>query len=1393
MSGDCLEPNAWACFCQQSQRLSAPSGPPLMATAVQARPRGATPGCAIYSFLLLFLLSWSGPTIASELLNPVGETSICKSIDIRNRLDSFKQLDGCQVIEGYLQVILFDNANETEFESISFPDLVEITDYLLLFRVNGLKSVGRLFPNLSVIRGQNLVSETKALVIYEMSSLQEIGLHSLTDIMRGGVHIDKNPSLCFIETVDWFRIIQDQSAQNYIKSLKPENECPVCPASVDGRACPKHENSNKYMCWNRDHCQKICSGCGNSTCNSQDENSYSDKCVTKCPKDFYAYLGRRCVTSDYCINIPRPIDYQLTEHNMVERPYKVFNNSCILKCPTNYADDFANNTCKECDHTCKKECQGARIDSVGLAFKLRGCTHITNSLEIQIRGGNKVVSVLEENLGMIEEINGYLKVVRSYSLVNLNFFKNLKRIRGNFLESQKYSLVVLDNQNLEDLFDWDTHKDFKIDNGTLFFHFNPRLCISKIETLRQKANLKPFTDMEVASTNGDKVACNVTELQVEIMRINSKAAILQWHPFELDDTRKLLRYSIYKKEATTQTVNFYDGRDACGQDNWAVDDVANNQDKDPIQHILTNLKPYTRYAFYIKTYTLASEQNGAQSKIMYFTTQPAQPSIPRHLAITSNSSDSLIIKWRPPAEPNGKITHYIISGIKHETNNQYNRDYCKDGITTTEQKKTTPQTPVAANSPRVCERQPDKIDPTVDEQEQINRINFENELHNRVYVKRLKDPRVRTRRATEYMIDKDSINRTSDTYHPSYEYQSTIENTVENTTEYGTNIWKSFSFYVYGNREEFYIRNLHHYTAYDINIRVCREKIVNDSEQYCSEANSEIGTTMKKVGADKITNVTVSNITFDSVTVLWTQPHDPNGKIVSVNILYKREGNKNAQYIAECIPFQDFPSLSKDNKTLNYTITKLFPGNHSLCLKASSFAEVGEKSDCINFVIPEETSITALIVLAILFILLVMIIGLVYYRKTIRDKHNMRLIPAVNPEYVPSVYIPDEWEVPRKKIELLKELGQGSFGMVWEGIAYDIRGQPSVKCAVKTVNEHATNRERADFLNEASVMKGFDTTHVVRLLGVVSQGQPTLVIMELMAKGDLKSYLRSHRPENNDRKSAPTLKQILQMAVEIADGMAYLEAKKFVHRDLAARNCMVSDDLTVKIGDFGMTRDIYETDYYRKGSKGLLPVRWMAPESLKDGVFSSSSDVWSYGVVLWEMATLASQPYQGLANDQVLRYVIDGGVMERPENCPDKLYELMRHCWDPKPGRRPTFMKLCQLLLPDANERFLTVSFYNSPAGNEARTARASSSASTDNGYVDGDVDDADASTPLNALPPDVRIVSGYGMSVSGRSDSIQSVHLDPNPRFYSISEDRTANGYVGNRVKNGKIVHLNG
>lgn len=344
-------------------------------------------------------------------------------------------------------------------------------------------------------------------------------------------------------------------------------------------------------------------------------------------------------------------------------------------------------------------------------------------------------------------------------------------------------------------------------------------------------------------------------------------------------------------------------------------------------------------------------------------------------------------------------------------------------------------------------------------------------------------------------------------------------------------------------------------------------------------------------------------------------------------------------------------------------------------------------------------------ILPVTTVILLVIVSLIACYVT-RKRYNERLgngvlYASVNPEYFSAaeMYVPDEWEVPREKITMNRELGQGSFGMVYEGIAKGVvKDEAETRVAIKTVNEAASMRERIEFLNEASVMKEFNCHHVVRLLGVVSQGQPTLVIMELMTRGDLKSYLRSLRPdaESNPGQPPPSLKKMIQMAGEIADGMAYLNANKFVHRDLAARNCMVSEEFTVKIGDFGMTRDIYETDYYRKGGKGLLPVRWMSPESLKDGVFTTHSDVWSFGVVLWEIATLAEQPYHGMSNEQVLRFVMEGGLLEKPDNCPDMLFELMRMCWQYNPKMRPSFLEIINSIKDEIDPAFREVSFFYS-------------------------------------------------------------------------------------------------
>lgn len=463
------------------------------------------------------------------------------------------------------------------------------------------------------------------------------------------------------------------------------------------------------------------------------------------------------------------------------------------------------------------------------------------------------------------------------------------------------------------------------------------------------------------------------------------------------------------------------------------------------------------------------------------------------------------------------------------------------------------------------------------------------------------------------------------------------------------------------------VNKLRHFTQYSITVRACRKKTDGDDQNSmdlpqeqekpddCSLPTQVTITTAKKEDADDIKLVEVttvpSNESFGIVKVAWKAPENPNGVLLSYTIKYRKNEIENANWESVCIshqnylnqPFYLLKPLSNGKLSflsLKSAIQHFFSprrtGNYSIRISATSWAGAGNQTAIKNIVISENTGLPVWgYVLITSFFLLLVSLGLFYYVRChyMKSLKNMKLIANVNPDYAGVQYKLDNWEVPREKVKQMHELGQGSFGMVYEGIIRDLKIEGGeTRCAIKTVNENATDKERISFLNEASVMKQFDTAFVVRLLGVVSQSQPTMVIMELMINGDLKGYLRSHRPEYDNGSGTPptppTLRQILQMAAEIADGMSYLSAKKFVHRDLAARNCMVSEDMIVKIGDFGMTRDIYETDYYRKGTKGLLPVRWMSPESLKDGVFTSSSDVFSYGVVLWEISTLASQPYQ---------------------------------------------------------------------------------------------------------------------------------------------------------------------
>nr|CAC14730.1 tyrosine kinase [Sycon raphanus] len=291
-------------------------------------------------------------------------------------------------------------------------------------------------------------------------------------------------------------------------------------------------------------------------------------------------------------------------------------------------------------------------------------------------------------------------------------------------------------------------------------------------------------------------------------------------------------------------------------------------------------------------------------------------------------------------------------------------------------------------------------------------------------------------------------------------------------------------------------------------------------------------------------------------------------------------------------------------------------------------------------------------------------------------------------------YVEDPaWELVPDSLTMVKEVGEGAFGKVYEGVLATIE-DGDLTVAIKTLSTCENVAQRNAFLGEASIMKKFDCPYVMRLFGLVSTVNKPLVVMEFMAEGDLRGYLMKCRPQeeqfatrfsgsSQSTSKAPSVDQFKLWALQLAKGMAHVHEKHFVHRDLAARNCMIATNLVLKIGDFGFTRDIYESDYYRKTGGGVLPVRWMGPECLRDGLYIPESDVWSYGIVLWEMATLRGPAIPGESHEEVMNMVIGSGHMERPtvlHDFPSQCMDIMERCWQFQPADRPTFADIVRVL-----------------------------------------------------------------------------------------------------------------
>ncbi|XP_071376395.1 insulin-like growth factor 1a receptor [Centroberyx affinis] len=975
------------------------------------------------------------------------------------------------------------------------------------------------------------------------------------------------------------------------------------------------------------------------------------------------------------------------------------------ECPSGFTRNETNSMlCSACDGLCDKMCPTSFIDSVDTAQALKDCTVIKGNLHINIRRGNNIASELESFMGLIQTVTGYVRIRHSHTLGSLSFLKSLRYINGEDLMDGMYAFSATDNQHLQFLWDWTQH-NLTIRAGRLFFRLNPKLCMSEIHKMWEKTGVTEKPEEGDFRNNGDRASCESHILKFKSNSTTSNLIKLTWQRYRPQDYRDLLSFIVYYKESPFQNITEFDGQDGCGTNSWNMVDVDLPQDKntDP-RVLLKHLKPWTQYAIFVKAITLQVEDKhivGAKSDVVYIRTRPSQPSMPKDSRAYANSSTKLVVKWAPPLSPNGNLTFYLVRWQQQSEDRElYQHNYCSKelkipirisatGFSDMEEntKPTKSDLAGAEKGPCcVCPKTPEEKDREKDEK--IFRKVFENFLHNAIFLPRPAD----RRRRDVFGVANNTLSREA------FGRGNTTTPGLEGNSTDGLPPLKEYPFSEDRSMTEYTeISNLQPFTVYRIDIHACNQEV-----HRCSAAAFVFSRTKPADKADDIPGKVIyerDEKVEGCVVLHWPEPITPNGLILMYEIKF-RLGTEPEKH--ECVSRQQY------REHRGARLTNLGSGNYSARVRATSLAGNGSWTDTVSFYVPppkRDYDVTFYLVIIIPIIVIVVIVSLITALFFVNKKRNSDrlgngvLYASVNPEYFSAaeMYVPDEWEVAREKITMSRELGQGSFGMVYEGIAKGVvKDEPETRVAIKTVNETASMRERIEFLNEASVMKEFNCHHVVRLLGVVSQGQPTLVIMELMTRGDLKSHLRSLRKENSTSQVLPPLKKMIQMAGEIADGMSYLNANKFVHRDLAARNCMVTEDFTVKIGDFGMTRDIYETDYYRKGGKGLLPVRWMSPESLKDGVFTTMSDVWSFGVVLWEIATLAEQPYQGMSNEQVLRFVMEGGLLDKPDNCPDMLFELMRMCWQYNPKMRPSFLEIISSIKDELDPPFREMSFFYS-------------------------------------------------------------------------------------------------
>ncbi|XP_009272851.1 PREDICTED: ephrin type-A receptor 3 [Aptenodytes forsteri] len=452
-----------------------------------------------------------------------------------------------------------------------------------------------------------------------------------------------------------------------------------------------------------------------------------------------------------------------------------------------------------------------------------------------------------------------------------------------------------------------------------------------------------------------------------------------------------------------------------------------------------------------------------------------------------------------------------------------------------------------------------------------------------------------------------------------------------------------------------------------------------------------VSITTNQAAPSPITVIRKDRTSRNSVSLSWQEPEHPNGIILDYEVKYYEKQEQETSY-----------TILRAKGT-NVTISGLKPDTtYVFQIRARTAAGYGTNSRKFefetspdSFSISSENSqvvmiaISAAVAIILLTVVVYVLIGrFCGYKKSKHGTDEKRLhfgnghlkLPGLRTYVDPHTYEdPNQAvhefakELEASNISIDKVVGAGEFGEVCSG-RLKLPSKKEISVAIKTLKVGYTEKQRRDFLGEASIMGQFDHPNIIRLEGVVTKSKPVMIVTEYMENGSLDSFLRKHDAQF-------TVIQLVGMLRGIASGMKYLSDMGYVHRDLAARNILINSNLVCKVSDFGLSRvleDDPEAAYTTRGGK--IPIRWTSPEAIAYRKVTSASDAWSYGIVLWEVMSYGERPYWEMSNQDVIKAVDEGYRLPPPMDCPAALYQLMLDCWQKDRNNRPKFEQIVSIL-----------------------------------------------------------------------------------------------------------------